>query len=196
MYRIFSKLTLLAPFCVMLVSCGSGEGSFNLDIPDVRGPKVKITENNLLISMVFENITAGSGLRYSIPKYPNSQIQISPDLHSSGAHMVLQLAKKDLLATPLAKMAPQYLPGGRPLPGVDLLPMIGFSVEQFRHIAIYQGQKQLAIWIPLQSLNLKDNILSASYYNNNQKLGELSLVGEDKNGENSGMLLSINLSHR
>ena len=59
----------------------------NLQIPGVDGPTLTLMDNELLIAMVFHNIELDGGLRYNIPKYPNSHIEISPHFQSGGTMM-------------------------------------------------------------------------------------------------------------
>ena len=60
------------------VSCGKNDTT-NIEIAGVKGPTVTLLQDNLMVSMVFENIKLDGGLRYNIPKYTHSFLEISPD---------------------------------------------------------------------------------------------------------------------
>ena len=64
--------------------------------------------------MVFENIILDGGLRYPVPKYPNSYIEVSPHLQSGGTMMSVSISLDDVFNGDLPRLDPQALPGGRP----------------------------------------------------------------------------------
>src|SRR4051812_14641585 len=76
-------------------SCGNNSTS-NIQIAGVQGPHVSLLQDNILISMVFENVQLDGGLRYNIPKYKYSYMEISPDLQSSGTLMSISISLKDI----------------------------------------------------------------------------------------------------
>ncbi len=175
-------------------SCGSGESS--LSIPGVKGPNLELQEDNLLISMTFENIQLDGGLRYAIPKYDNSYVEISPDLQSTGTLMNISVSLQDVFNGDLQLLAPQSLPGGRNLPGVSTgsLPAVAFTIPKWKNMAFYLGPKFFGVFIPVNLDIGQDNIISARYYSGNANVGNISLVGKDSNGENSGFVLLLDLS--
>jgi hypothetical protein len=75
------SLVTLATTTTLLfaTSCGKNDSS-NIEIAGIKGPKVSLLQDNLIISAVFENIQLDGGLRYNIPKYKYSFLEISPDL--------------------------------------------------------------------------------------------------------------------
>lgn len=194
------KAIVLAMFLsVFLVSCGGSSGTSNLSIPGVDGPKVTLMSDSVLISAVFQNVMLDGGLRYAIPKYPNSYIEVGPDFESSGTLMSVNVSLKDIFAHidgGLTLLDPQKLPGGRALPGVlsGQLPAVAFSIEKFKNMSIYLGPKVFGVFFPINLDIGVNNIITARYYINNKRGGNLSLVGKDANGENSGFLLLIDLS--
>jgi hypothetical protein len=156
---------------------------------------VKLLQDTVFISMVFSNIQLDGGLRYSIPKYPNSYLEISPDLMSTGTLMAISISLKDAFDINLQSLDPQALPGGRALPGVAAgrLPAVAFSINKFKGVSFYMGPKLFGIFLPLGNLGIGNSIITARYYSGKSRIGNISLVGQDANGENSGLLLMLDM---
>lgn len=154
-------------------------------------PTVTLSNNALLLSFVFQNIALDGGLRYSIPKYANSYIEISPDLESDGTLMALNIDLADLNGTAISSLNPTTLPGGRALPGITSgkLPVVAFTINKFKNVSVYASTSVFGIFIPV-NINLSNVIVTARFsFASGTKTGNLSLVGKDTNGENSGILL-------
>lgn len=188
-------MSLMLSIGVLTTSCGSGTSASNIKIPGVSKSAITLNNDAVLITFVFENIQLDGGLRYNIPKYPNSYIEISPDLQSAGTLMAINVGIADALNTKLQLLDPQTLPGGRALPGVNggKLPAVAFTIEKFHNMAFYIGPKLFGVFIPLH-LNMQGTMLTARYYVSSSRVGNISIVGEDANGENSGLLLLLDMS--
>jgi hypothetical protein len=176
-------------------SCGDGSDGRNIQIPGVDGPTVTLNQDNVLIAMVFENIQLDGGLRYPVPKYPNSYIEVSPHLQSGGTMMAVSISLDDVFNGDLQRLDPQALPGGRPLPGVPSgsLPAIAFSIEKFYGMGFYIGESVFGLFVPIKGLGIGNSVVTARFYSSGSRVGNISLVGEDTNGENSGILLMLDL---
>ena len=199
--KFFSKtkvfaLSIALTAGVLSTSCGDGTSSSNIKVPGVNNMSVTLVQDNVLISMVFQGLHLDGGLRYNIPKYPNSYLEISPDLQSDGTMMAISVSLKDALNTSLHTLNPLTLPGGRPLPGVvgGRLPAVAFSIEKFKNMGFYLGPKLFGVFIPLKSLGIGNSIITARYYTGSNRIGNISLVGEDANGENAGILLMLDMN--
>lgn len=178
------------------VSCGGdGSSARNIQIPGVIGPHVTLQQDNVMIAMVFENIQLDGGLRYAIPKYPNSYIEISPDLQSAGTLMAVSVSLDDVFDGGLQQLDPQRLPGGRALPGVKsgALPAVAFSIESFYNMAFYLGKDVFGVFVPIEGLGIGNSMLTARYYIGESRGGNISLVGQDASGQNSGILLMLDM---
>ena len=173
--------------------CGKDNGS-NIQIEGVKGPNISLMQDQLLISMVFENVQLDGGLRYVIPKYKYSYLEISPDLQSSGTLMNVSIGLKDLIDGNLDMLDPQKLPGGRNLPGVasGALPAVAFSIEKFNNMTVYAGKEVFGLFIPAK-VGVDGAIASFRYYIGDKKAGTISLIGRDENGENDGILLLLDM---
>ena len=187
-------LTLMLSVSLFTTSCGSGKDGANLEIPGVTGPVVTLQQDDVLISMVFDNIELQGGLRYAIPKYKNSYIEISPDFQSAGTLMSVSISLDDVFNGSLSQLDPQSLPGGRALPGVasGRLPAVAFSIEKFHNLGVYVGPSIFGIFVPVD-LGMQGSMLTARFYAGGDRVGNLSIVGEDQNGDNSGILLMLDM---
>ena len=187
-------LTMIFCFLLTLTSCVDSEDGTNLEIPGVDGPHVTLSEDNLLISMIFENMHLEGGLRYNIPKYPTSYLEITPALQSDGTLLAMNVALDDIFNMDYDELDPQKLPGGRNLPGVakGTLPAVAFSIEKFPGMVFYVGPEVFGIFTPA-SINAQGAMLTSRYYVDNVGAGTLTLVGEDENEENSGILLLLDM---
>lgn len=201
MIKIFSNskafvLSALLSAGILSTSCGDGTSASNIQVPGVNNMSVTLVQDNVLISMVFEGLHLDGGLRYNIPKYPNSYLEISPDLMSNGTLMAINVSLKDVFNTSLQQLDPATLPGGRALPGVagGRLPAVAFSIEKFKNMGFYLGPKVFGVFIPVKSLGIGTSIITARYYTGSNRIGNISLVGEDANAENSGILLMLDMS--
>ncbi|MBC7713595.1 MAG: hypothetical protein H7177_09660 [Rhizobacter sp.] len=189
-------LTAAITVGVFSTSCGNGTSAQNIAVPGVNNMSVTLSQDNVLISMVFQSLQLDGGLRYNIPKYPNSYLEISPDLQSAGTLMAISVSLKDVFNTSLQTLDPTTLPGGRALPGVagGRLPAVAFSIEKFKNMSFYLGPKLFGVFIPVKSLGIGSSIITARYYTGANRIGNISLVGEDANGENAGLLLMLDMS--
>jgi hypothetical protein len=179
----------------LTTSCGDGSDGRNIQIPGVDGPTVTLNQDNVLIAMVFENIMLDGGLRYPVPKYPNSYIEVSPHLQSGGTMMSVSISLDDVFNGDLQRLDPQALPGGRPLPGVPSgsLPAVAFSIEKFYGMGFYIGKSIFGVFVPVKGLGIGNSVVTARFYSSGSRVGNISLVGEDTDGENSGILLMLDL---
>lgn len=194
-HLVVSSLFLLTS--ILATGCGDGSDGRNIDIAGVDGPHLTLVEDNIRITMVLENLYIEGGLRYNIPKYPNSYVEISPDFESDGTLMVFTVALRDVFDVNLNQLDPQSLPGGRPLPGVasGTLPAVAFSIESFHNISVYLGPKVFGLFVPVDRLRIGQSILTARFYSSGNRVGNISIVGEDSVGENSGILLLLDMNN-
>jgi hypothetical protein len=194
-----SKVLLLSSLMtlgLLSTSCGNGTSASNIKIPGVSKSAITLGNDSVLIAFVFDGIHLDAGLRYNIPKYPNSYLEISPDLQSAGTLMSINIALKDVTGSLLQNLDPQTLPGGRALPGVasGRLPAVAFSIEKFHGVSFYVGPKLFGLFVPLNNLGIGSSIITARYFVSSTRVGNISLVGADANGEHSGLLLMLDLS--
>ena len=82
------------------------------------------------------------------------------------------------------------------VPGVSggTLPAVAFSVPSIKNMGFYVGPKVFGIWIPVSNLNMSGAMLTTRFYTGSTRAGNLSLVGEDQNGENAGFFLALTVS--
>ena len=183
-------------FSLFLGGCGNEDGS-NPVIPGVQGPTLNLVDDGLLVSMVFDNLALDGGLRFPIPDYEESYIELSPDLTSGGTVLAIFVSFIDVFDNGdfLRSLDPQSLPGGRPIPGLasGRLPAVAFQIPDAFDMGFYIGDKLYGIWIPVD-LGLDGAIATLRFYSEGRRVGNISLVGADTNGENSGIFLALDLN--
>ncbi len=194
MKKLLSGL-LVVFFAFTMTACKQDlGGTTSLSIPGVKGPNLHLVGDQLLISVVFETLVVDGGLRYSIPKYPNSHIEVAPDFESAGTLMVVAVDLDDVFNVALNQLDPQALPGGRALPGVasGKLPAVAFSIPQWKNMGLYLGPKVFGVFVPVK-VDMQGAMVTARFYADGKRSGNISLVGEDAQGENGGFLLMLDL---
>ncbi len=191
------KSLLLAIFMSMslfFTGCGPG-GKTNIQIPGVSGPTVALENDHILIDMTFEKIVMDGSLRYAIPQVDDSYVDLSGDAATGGAHMSFVVSINGLLKGLGNSVDPLKLPGGRLLPGVasGALPAVAFSIEKFKNITFYIGKDVFGFFVPFD-VGFDANIASFRYYIGSKRGGNISLVGRDTEGSNSGILLLLDMN--
>ncbi len=192
------KFTVLALLLTLVLSFSSCKEKNQWDIPGVTGPTLTQIDDGLLISAVLENVHLDQGVRIPVPKYPNSYVELTPDLASAGTLLAIKVAAEDIddmLNGGFELLDPTMLPGGRPLPGVQggTLPGIAFNVEVLLDMTFYIGPKVFGVFVPV-NLNLGGSIIAYRFYIKEKRLGNIAIVSNDVDGENGGFLLMLDLS--
>ena len=203
---VICSVAMISTSCKNVNVKEDADGGFSLntakiDIPGVVGPTLFVSENEFTISIVFENREMAGGFRYAVPKYPNSYVELGPSLSTSGTLLNIRLSIEDLSdeSGVIQSLPPQYLPGGRPVPGIPSgrLPAVAFSVEKLKGLSLYMGARFFGIFIPYTyktGIVSQGNIITSKFYSKAARNATISLVGEDQNNENSGILLLLDLN--
>lgn len=194
-FTILRRLSFLLITGLVLFSTSCGDDARdNLKIEGIDGPNIALVQDQVLITTVFKNIKIDGGLRYVLPKFENSYVEVGPDLQSDGTLMAVSISISDLLGDLADVLDPQTLPGGRALPGVvgGTLPAIAFTIKKWNNVSIYVGKKTFGIFYPF-NLDIDGAIATFRFYIGDKKAGNISLVGKDNDGENAGVLLLLEM---
>lgn len=198
---IYTKVGVLMAAVVataVVTSCNgqSGSGS-NPVIDGLQGPNVSLVNNSLTISAVLTNVIFEGGITMEIPNTKNSYIEVSPNLASSGMLLQIGLDMTDLsfLDANSNTLPPNQLPGGRPLPGIvgGALPSIAVQVPKWDNSTFYIGSAFVGVFIPMK-MGAQGVMGTFLFYDSsNKQVGTISVIGADSTGNNSGILLMLNL---
>jgi hypothetical protein len=198
--KVKAKMTKLKTIAlgVMMISmataCGTGKGS-NPVIAGVQGPDITYTNGNFMMSMVLTNLTLSGGGTIPIPNMPASSFEITPDLQSAGTLVAVSLSAADIAALTGANLLnPTELPGNRPLPGITngSLPAIAVQVPAWDSMVFYVGPTIFGVFVPVNMGLPAGYELTASLYSTaGVAVGNISVVGLDSTGKNSGVLVLI-----
>jgi len=189
-------MCLVLSFSLFFTGCG-GKQTTNIQIPGVSGPKVTLQSENIVIDMVFEKILMEGTLHYAIPKLENSYVDLAVDPATGGAHLAFIININGLLKGYGSQVDPLKLPGGRLLPGVlsGSLPAVAFTIEKFKNVTFYIGKTVFGFFVPFDS-GIDNSIVTFRYYVGTTRGGNISLVGRDPQGENSGLLLLLDMTNQ
>lgn len=186
-------VSLAALIALTTSRCSVNDG-VNPVITGVTGPNVEVVNGRLILNMTFNDITTEGTATIPIPKYPNSSIMVASDFQTGGTLIVVTVAVSDFLSDKGTMFDPQTLPGGRPIPGVaaGVIPAIAIQVPTLMNMVFYVGPEVIGVFVPFKKLDMQGAILNFRFYNKDKKpVGMLSLVGQDAQGLNGGILAMI-----
>ncbi len=175
--------------------CGSGSGK-NPTISGVTGPNVTYVNGQFTMSLVLTQLNLEGGGTLPIPSMPNSYLEISPDLQSTGTLIQVGISPTDLAALTgggVNLLPPQDLPGGRALPGVSggQLPAVAVQVPSWDNITFYVGPQIFGLFVPV-NMGLAGYEATFRFYDTaGTDIGNISVVGADTTGKNAGFLVLI-----
>lgn len=181
----------LALTTAFAVSCGSQPELPKIE--GVAGPFFNVQNGRVLVSMTLEQVEIIGGVTIPLGKLQNSTVEVTP-AQEGGTLFQVAVDLSDIELTDWSTVDPHSLPGGRPLPGIvgGQLPSFAVTVPQLADATVYASQKVFGFFLPFK---LKvQAIATFRIVMNGKNLGNLSLVGQDSNGENSGLLVLMNLN--
>lgn len=182
---------------ISMTACDTSGTGVNPVIDGVQGPNVALVNNTLTISAVLTNVVFQGGVTYTIPHTTNSYIEVSPDLATGGMLLQIGLNTTDLanLDANANLLPPNQLPGGRPIPGIvgGALPSVAVQVPKWDNSTFYIGTAFVGVFIPVKFGAQGVTGTFLFYDNNKTQIGTISIVGSDSTGQNSGILLMVNL---
>ena len=151
-WAVFPSLSgLLKTFVILigLLSVSCGDQKTNIKIPNVNGPTLDLSENNIIIDAEFLKIDIGEAREFNIPSFTDSKITLTPN-GAEGTKLKVLLSLEEILGD-VDFRDPQTLPGGRALPGVatGTLPGVSFTIPSFHDITVYVGKDYFGVFYPL-----------------------------------------------
>lgn len=183
------KKILLLSALFALSSCG---GKFK--IPGVLGPNFSTSDDHAITNMVIENVNFDGTSVVEIPKIENSFIEVS-GLPQGGTSIDFKIDIEAITNGNFDTLEPAALPGGREIPVVGgKLPSIAVAVPALKNVHFYIGKKVYGIFVPVTFPQEVQGILIYTVTIKGKKYGNVAAVGNDSNGENSGVLILADLS--
>jgi hypothetical protein len=187
--RIFAFGTMAS----LAVSCGDQPQL--PEIQGVKGPFFNVMDGKVLISMTLEQMSIIGGARIPLEKLPNSYVEVTP-AQFGGTFFQVALSLEEIEGTDWTLVDPQALPGGRPLPGVvgGQLPSFAVTVPDLADSTFYVSKKVFGFFLPMK-VDAAGALITFRLYMQDKHIGNISVVGQDQNGEHSGLLLLLNLNN-
>ncbi|MCK5072311.1 MAG: hypothetical protein KAQ98_02725 [Bacteriovoracaceae bacterium] len=175
-------------------SCGSGS---NIQIPGINGPFIILEDGTIAIHMEFENILSEGYAKFPIPKFEDSYVELG-ETAEKGLAMTFKIDISELLSFDDSLLPPITIPFNRPIPGIPsgALPGVSFTVEDFENTTFYISPTLFGVFVPFEGIDLQGSMATFRYYIGEKKAGTISLVGEDDQGNPSGLLLLLNLDSK
>lgn len=188
------KALVLSLAIVLTPSCGQQTAGLP-EINGVKGPLFNVVDGQVLMTFKFLNMQVDAGLKVPIPKTKHSFLEFSPNMEDGGMMLQVYMDVEDLKSISIGVGDGNYLPDGRPLPGIP-----GGRLEnslridtQWHDISFYYHQKLFGLWIPVGF----ETAGISGYWNinmNNKRVGFLGLVGNDEvRGYKAGGVVLLNL---
>jgi hypothetical protein len=177
---LFTLKALLLSFVIVLTpSCGQQGGDLP-NINGVQGPYFNVVDGQVLMTFKLLNMQVDAGLKVPIPKTTRSFLEFSPNMIDGGMMLQVYMDVEDLQSIDIGIGDGNYLPDGRPLPGVP-----GGKLEnslridtEFHDVSFYYHQQLFGIWIPVGF----ETAGISGYWDikvNDKRAGFLGLVGDD-----------------
>jgi hypothetical protein len=173
------KAAVLCAAIVLTPSCGQ-EGGGMPEINGVKGPLFNVVDGQVLMTFKLLNMQVDAGLKVPIPKTKHSFLEFSPNMIDGGMMLQVYMDVEDLKSISIGVGDGNYLPDGRPLPGVP-----GGKLEnslridtEWHDISFYYHKQLFGLWIPVGF----ETAGISGYWNINikdKRVGFLGLVGND-----------------
>lgn len=190
------KAMILCLAIVLTPSCGQQGGELPV-INGVKGPMFNVVDGQILMTFKLLNMQIDAGLKAPIPKTQRSFFEFAPNVIDGGMLLVLYMDVNDLEAINVGLGDGNYLPDGRPLPGVP-----GGKLENslridtaFHDMSFYYHKEIFGVWIPVGF----ETAGISGYWNinmNNKNVGFLGLVGNDEvRGYKAGAVVLLRMAN-
>jgi hypothetical protein len=187
------KVMLLCFAIVLTPSCGQ---QANLpEINGVKGPFFNVVDGQVLMTFKLLTMQVDAGIKVPIPKTKHSFMEFSPNMIDGGMMLQIYMDVEDLKAINVGVGDGNYLPDGRPVPGIP-----GGKLEnslrvdtQWHDISFYYHKTLFGLWIPVGF----ETAGISGYWNikiKEKRIGFLGLVGNDPvNDYKAGAVVLLNL---
>ena len=174
------KAAVLAFAIVLAPSCGNNAQGLPT-INGVGGPTINIVDGKILITFELLNMQVDAGLGGPIPKMKNSRVDFMPNALNGGMIFQASLDVQDLTDLSVVVGDGNYLPDGRPVPGIP-----GGKLENslrvdtnWHDVSVYYHKELFGFWIPVGFETAGISGYWNMYYNN-KNVAFLGLVGNDE----------------
>jgi hypothetical protein len=193
MKNVLNSLKALLLCLAIVFTPGCGQQPNGLPhINGVEGPLFNFVDGQVLLTFKFINMQLDAGLKVPIPKTTNSFMEFSPNAVDGGMMLQLFMDIEDLRTINIGAGDGNYLPDGRPLPGVPggrLENSLRIDTEWY-DVSFYYHKKLFGLWIPVGF----ETAGISGYWNvniNQKRIGFLGIVGneEERNLKAGGIIL-------
>lgn len=189
-------LSYITIFMLLFVSTSCLEQGKTPKIPGVDGPKLNIVDGKVLLSVRLENVDLPGGI--SLPaslidkKLKNSSVSVGTAFEG-GTLIQIAFDPTDVENDDFRVVPSQTLPDGRPFPFVTggELPALAFHVPKAFDMTFYASKRAFGFFLPVKlpsDFTLGGTIALKI---NGKQLGVFTVVGNNADGEGSGLILML-----
>lgn len=198
MRKWMTTIKALVVCSVVMISAGCGQQTGGLpEINGVKGPQFNLVDGKVLLTIKLLNVNLDAGLNVPIPETRNSSFELAPNVVDGGSMLVLHIDLEDLRAIDVGVGDGNYLPDGRPVPGIP-----GGRLEDslridtpWKDISFFYHKKLFGVWIPFGF----ETAGISGYWNMNfsgKNIGMLGLVGNNPvNNHKAGAIIFLRLEN-
>lgn len=192
------KLSYLVFFTLLFAMTSCLNQGETPKIPGVDGPKLNIVDGKILLSVGLENVSLPGGI--SLPatlidkKLKNSSFTIGPRLEG-GSLVQIAFDLKDVESDEFQVVPSQTLPDGREFPFImgGELPALAFHIPKAFDMTFYASKKAFGFFLPIK---LPEEFVfgaTIALKVNGKQFGVFTVVGNNGQGEGSGLVLMLTL---
>lgn len=193
-WLISLKAMILCFAIVITPGCGTSTDGLP-SINGVNGPLFNVKDGRIVVAFEFLNMQVDAGIGGPIPKTKNSNFAFMPNALNGGMIFQMELDVEDLKSIAIGVGDGNYLPDGRPVPGIP-----GGKLENslridtaWHDISFYYHKTLFGVWIPVGF----ETAGISGYWNiakDGKRIGFLGLVGNDEVRDlKAGGIMLLNL---
>jgi hypothetical protein len=193
-WMVSLKVMVLSFAFMITGGCGQQGGGLP-PINGVQGPIFNVIDGKILMTVKLLNMNLDAGFKLPIPKTLNSEFEFAPNVVDGGMILQVYMDPEDLKKVSVGVGDGNYLPDGRPLPGVP-----GGRLDnslrvdtKWNDISFYYHQKLFGLWIPVGF----ETAGISGYWNvviNQKRVGMIGIVGNDEDQDlKAGGVILLNL---
>ncbi len=181
-------------FTLLFTSTACLEQGKTPKIPGVDGPQINIIDGKIMLSVGLERIDLPLALTVPLPKMPNSTITVGNRLEG-GSMIQVAFDLKDVESDHFRSVPAQTLPDGRGFPFVigGELPALAFNIPKAFDMTFYGSKDAFGFFLPIKLPSEFTLGAGVRLKINGKNIGVLTVMGNNAQGEGSGVIVMLTL---
>jgi hypothetical protein len=181
-------------FMMLFVSTSCLNQGETPKIPGIDGPNLNIVDGKILLSVGLENIDLPGALTLPIPKLKNSTVTLGTRFQG-GTMIQIAFDLNDVESDRFRVVPSQTMPDGRAFPFImgGELPALAFNIPKAFDMTFYASKRAFGFFLPLKLPSDFQIGGTIALKINGKQFGVFSVVGNNGEGEGSGLVLMLTL---